>query len=404
MKKGTQYIIMLVIAILVVVGIFGLQSLNKKNAQDAIVDAPLENGLLIEPVSFEGEEYLVPPEQLYDNGAGAENLLAINEPVYTTVDIADEYLADGIHGLSVEVDGEYRFYSYQIMNWHVIVNDEFNGKNLAVTHCFFCRTPRVYETSTQFSNTNLIYNNNLVITDEETGSLWLQESGIAISGQKIGADLKPYPSESVKWEVWKELHPDGEVLSIETGVERDYARHPFGAYDDNSLIYFPLNQQPAKIDPKWVVDAVEVGDRSSSVAFAREVMKGFGVANENINNARVIAIYDFENETSRIFNGAGPEGDITLTYDFDDEEIRDEETNSLWNTQGLAISGELEGTQLERLDAKESIWFCWAAMHDFVNISNIGAYDANNLSEEDTEPEGEVLELDLTDLVETTDE
>lgn len=395
---------MLVIAILVVAGVFGLQGLNKKNAQDAIVEASLENGLLVEPITFEGEQYLVLPEHLYENGAGVENLPAINEPVYTTVGVADEYLADGVYGLAVEVDGQHRFYSYQIMNWHVVVNDEFNGKNLAVTHCFFCRTPRVYETDSALSTTEFVYNNNFVLRDEETGSLWLQESGIAISGQKTGASLSPYPSEAMKWEVWKELHPDGEVLSTTTEVERDYARHPFGAYDDNSLIYFPLNQKSAKIDPKWIVDAVEVGDRSSSIVFPREVIKGFGVANENMNNERIVAIYDFENETTRIFNGAGPEGDITLTYDFDEDEIRDEETNSLWNTQGLAIAGELEGTQLERLDAKESMWFCWAAMHDFVNISGIGAFDANDTSAEPIEPEGEVLEVDLTELTESNDE
>lgn len=404
MKKGTQYIIMLVIAILVVAGVFGLQSLNKKNAGDAIVDAPLENGLLVEPITFEGEQYLVPPEHLYENGAGEENLPTINEPVYTTVGVADEYLADGVHGLAVEVDGQHRFYSYQIMNWHVVVNDEFNGKNLAITHCFFCRTPRVYETDTKLRTTDLIYNNNFVLADEETDSLWLQESGIAISGQKTGANLKPYPSEAMKWEVWKELYPDGEVLSTDTGIERDYARHPFGAYDDNTLIYFPLNQKSAKVDPKWIVDGVEVGDRSSSVVFPRNIIMGFGVANENINNERIVAIYDYDNETTRIFNGAGPEGDVTLTYDFDEEEIRDEETNSLWNTQGLAIAGELEGTQLERLDAKESMWFCWASMHDFVNISGVGAFDANDTSEEPSEPEGEVIQVDLDRLTESLNE
>lgn len=381
MKKGTQYLITLVLAIIVVGGIFVIQGVNKNKAEKLLEDPELVNGLLPESVTYEGKQYLVPPGDLYENGTGIDGLPPINEPVFVSPSVADEYLANDLYGIDVEVDGEHRFYSYQILNWHVLVNDTFNGKNLLVSNCYFCRTPRVYEVDEEFGNAGYVYNNNFVLYDKQSESWWLQESGIAIAGDRTGEQLNSYPSKVMQWDEWRDTYPNGEVLSTDTGVERDYTRHPFGVYDDNDLIYFPLNQVSGEISPKWLVDAVETEDRSQSVVFSREIIQGFGVANEVLAGDSIVAMYDYDNKTSSVFSAEGPDGTLTFTYDFDDEEIRDEETDSVWNTAGLAIDGELEGTQLQLLETKESFWFCWAATHDTAVLSGAGEYDRNTVEE-----------------------
>lgn len=52
--------------------------------------------------------------------------------------------------------------------------------------------------------------------DEETGSLWLQETGESLEGKMKGKALRELPPSQVKlrirWEEWKRLHPDTLVL------------------------------------------------------------------------------------------------------------------------------------------------------------------------------------------------
>ena len=41
----------------------------------------------------------------------------------------------------------------------------------------------------------------------------------------------------------------------------------------------------------------------------------------------------------------------------------DTKTQSEWNYDGIAISGILEGTQLERMSMAPGFWFEWVAFH-----------------------------------------
>jgi len=48
---------------------------------------------------------------------------------------------------------------------------------------------------------------------------------------------------------------------------------------------------------------------------------------------------------------------------FVDIKIIDTQTNSEWNYDGLSISGEYEGKQLERMPIEPGFWFEWVAFH-----------------------------------------
>ena len=46
-----------------------------------------------------------------------------------------------------------------------------------------------------------------------------------------------------------------------------------------------------------------------------------------------------------------------------DNKIIDTQTDSEWNNDGLSISGEYEGKQLERIPIEPGFWFAWVAFH-----------------------------------------
>jgi hypothetical protein len=48
-----------------------------------------------------------------------------------------------------------------------------------------------------------------------------------------------------------------------------------------------------------------------------------------------------------------------LTFGLTESGITDTETGSVWNLVGVAVSGELEGTQLEPVIRAVHFWFAW---------------------------------------------
>ena len=50
-----------------------------------------------------------------------------------------------------------------------------------------------------------------------------------------------------------------------------------------------------------------------------------------------------------------------LTFSYDDGVITDDNTGSQWNVFGQAVSGELEGQELDQLLGFPHFWFAWAA-------------------------------------------
>ncbi|MFH1712387.1 MAG: DUF3179 domain-containing protein [Patescibacteria group bacterium] len=375
MKNITKTFAVIIFGVAVIAILFGVQSMRNKEVEKELNLPTLTKGLLDEPEVFEGESYLVPPEQIYDSGTGTEGVPAIDNPKFISVTAADEFLADDLFGIDVEVDGQHRFYSYQILNWHEVVNDEFNGKKIAVTMCAFCRTPIVFEREVdgqvlEFENAGKIYNNNFLIKDRQTESLWWQLKGLAISGELIETELNVYPSIAMKWKDWKKAYPNGEVLSTETGYVRDYTRHPFGTYDESKMIYFPLNHvEEARLQPKWIVQGL--ANDNEQIAFADIIMKGVGAANEELGGMNLAALWDFDMEITRVFKAELGSAVVALNYSFEDDEYTDEETGSVWNAQGYAVSGKRSGAQLEQIDTIESFWFCWAAGYPQTMVSKV---------------------------------
>lgn len=393
MKKYIGY---LVLVIIVIVTIFGFRAWQTNKALEITESPKMVDGLLAESIRLDGEDYLIPPNEIYDSGFSAEDLPPINDSKFVSVLEADEYLADEVEGVDVEIFGEHRFYSYQILNWHSVVNDE----TIAVTHCVLCKSARVYRRmidgeKANFSASGQVYNNNILLTDDVTENVWLQGKGISVIGDRIGDQLDIYPYEIMTWATWKGRYPNGSVLSTDTGYDRDYTSHPYANYDIANLIFFPLNNVRNDISFKWEVNTVDLN--GEQYTFVDAIMKGFGVANEVAGGQPIVGIYDFSEVSTRVYmstvfyqddptEDSLNEIDLTFTYDFEEDEIKDNETGSTWDKGGNAIAGELKGNRLQRLYAPESFWMC--ASSDYPNTKIVSST---------LPPEENVVEVILTE-------
>jgi len=76
----------------------------------------------------------------------------------------------------------------------------------------------------------------------------------AVTGSMSGTQLTWLPSEHLTWVAWKKGHPQGEVLSTETGARRNYSGNPYSGYEQSGQTMFPVPTYRADLPKKdWVV-------------------------------------------------------------------------------------------------------------------------------------------------------
>lgn len=209
--------------------------------------------------------------------------------------------------------------------------------------------------------------------DRQTESLWTHFNGQAVAGVFTGAELDRLPVQTVSWKSWVAQHPDGLVLSRETGVDRDYGRNPYRGYDDPDVFPFLFD---GEVDDRLAVKerlvGFGLGDEPTAVLL--EPLLEDGVVSTELDGRRVVVWA--ERGTSSALEGSTVDGgrDVGATgvfvaevdgevLDFErtDEGFVDDRTGSTWNVLGRATSGPLEGTQLEGLEHVDTFWFAWVA-------------------------------------------
>ena len=91
--------------------------------------------------------------------------------------------------------------------------------------------------------------------------------GQAVSGPRKDEHLVSVPIEHTTWADWKKQHPQTKVLSRDTGFRRDYGRSPYGDYDQNGDIYFPLSFRSSQYHPKERVIGLEINGNFKAYPF-----------------------------------------------------------------------------------------------------------------------------------------
>ena len=213
-------------------------------------------------ITEDGIRYIVHPDNIRVS-VPKDAIPPIDRPRYVSVREADDWIRDDELVLAIIYKDVKRVYPLQIMIWHEIVNDEIAGEPILITYCPLCGSGIAFEREingkeVEFGNTGSLYNSNLVMYDRGTESYWTQIDGLAIIGELSGTRLNPISIDTVVWRDWKDAHPDSEVLSQETGFDRDYGTDVFGAYYENSFVLFPVENRDDSVHPKTVIFGIEV--------------------------------------------------------------------------------------------------------------------------------------------------
>jgi hypothetical protein len=287
------------------------------------------NLMIKEVMVTDGIRHSVPLAEIQGGGPPKDGIPSIDEPKFVLAAGAD-FITDEEPGLAVSLNGIDRFYPFQILVWHEIVNDTFGNQRVLVTYCPLCLSgivfdPLVQAERVEFGTSGKLWQSNLVMYDRKTDSLWSQILGEAIVGEMTGAKLKVLSSDQIRFGDWRRLHPNGEVLSRDTGARRFYGQDPYGDYyTDNSQIFSALRAQDGRLENKDFVLGVVVDGQAK--AYYPPAIKTRGAVTDTFAGKTIVARYEKEIDAVRLFEHKS------------------------------------DGT-LERINPFPSFWFSWIAAH-----------------------------------------
>lgn len=252
-----------------------------------------------------GVKHSVPLEEIISGGPPKDGIPSIDDPKFVPVAEANGWLGDEEPGVAFSRGRTHRFYPYQILVWHEIVNDTVGGERVLVTYCPLCLTgfvfdPLVKGERAEFGTSGKLWKSNLVMYDRKTESYWPQILGEAVVGEMTGTKLLLLPSDQVRYGEWKRAHPDGEVLSRDTGTTRFYGQNPYGGYfEPRDFAVSLAGVRDTRLKPEDFVFGVLVNGRAK--AYPTAAAKARGEITDEFAGRTFVLRHDRELDAVRIF-------------------------------------------------------------------------------------------------------
>lgn len=242
---------------------------------------------------------------------------AINNPEFISQEealVTSTYLWEDDLGIVLSRWDDARFYGYDVLVWHEIVNDEIDEEKVSITFCPLCWSAIVYDRVVDWKELNFwvswkLYNSNLLMYDDYNETLWSQSLWEAVVGEQLWKKLSVVKSDLMNYSEFQKKFPKGLVLSNDTGHNRRYGEIPYGNYDEDDALYFPINSEADNryhskelfyvANHNWVSVAFSWNDlreekQWSIIVWDKEYIAKFsdGIAEIKLNNEIVPAYFE----------------------------------------------------------------------------------------------------------------
>lgn len=271
-----------------------------------------------------GHQPRVNPSELLNGGPPKDGIPSIDDPKFDSA--ATTPFDESQEVIGMVVNGEAKAYPIGILNWHEIVNDTIGGVNVSVTYCPLCDTAIAFERGdTTFGVSGRLYQSCLVMYDRRDDSLYAQPWGIGVLGAQVNQSLERVAAVKTQLGNWLERHPDSQILSTETGHERDYQRYPYGSYNRDRTLVFPVrNQDQLSLHPKDAISYIWQSDENTpqgqfsgeSLQLVHEEIRQVGERTVQLGGQSLRVFWDEDLETVRVEDAQGHQVPAATAFAF----------------------------------------------------------------------------------------
>ncbi|MEO1054298.1 MAG: DUF3179 domain-containing protein [Bacteroidota bacterium] len=317
-------------------------------------------------------EWLIPLNSVFDGGPGRDGIPSLTSPDRIMASQAGYILEPEL--VIGYYDGETAIaYPHHILDWHEIVNETVDGFPMAITYCPLTGTGVGWDrtidgSETEFGVSGLLYNNNLIPFDRSTTSNWTQIGLQSVNGSRIGTRIETFQVVETRWSTWREMFPDTEVVSLETGFDRPYGTYPYGDYRTNhDNIGFPLTRDDRRLNRKERVHGLIINEQAKVYQFSSFI--DGNVIEDSFQSEDVIVVGNRARNFMVSFYAALEDGKRpSFTYINDGRAIMEDDFGNKWDIFGYAISGPDQGDRLTPTEHFMGFWFSWGAFYPDIEI------------------------------------
>ena len=270
--------------------------------------------------------------------------------------VGDEKLVIG-----VEINGNARAYPIQQIGYHHQVRDTIGDTHLMVTYCTVCRTGRVYNpvVNDRVEKFRLVGMDhfNAMLEDATTKSWWRQSTGECIAGALKGQQLAEIPSRQVALGAWKRAHPNTLILQPDSNYQEPI----------NKMVTYESGKSKSQLTKRdslsWQAKSWVLGISTATTARCYDW-------NELLQYKQIIdsfpgltLILVIENDSTTFHAYETKLGEKSLQLMREENGIRDAASGTLWNWDGVGVSGPLQATSLQRIPCYQEYLHSWEYFH-----------------------------------------
>jgi hypothetical protein len=303
------------------------------------------------------------PEEIVWGGVKKDGIPALIDPKSVPPEEAS-FLKEEEPVFGVGVGGQFRAYPQRILDWHEMANDVLGGQPFVISYCTLCGSAIAYGTKLPdgtrllFGSSGLLYRSNKLMYDQGTLSLWSNLAGEPVAGALTGRGivLPMIPMTITSWREWKTRHPQTSVISLDTGMRRDYTPGAaYGKYFASPNLMFPVWKRDDRLEAKDWVYALRSG--ADARAFPLAILFAERIVNDSVGGVPVVIVADPESLAVRAYvRGSrsfaeGPSG-----------RLADPATGTLWRIEEDSLVPEsAAAVALPRFPGHRAYWFGWYA-------------------------------------------
>jgi hypothetical protein len=293
----------------------------------------------------------------------------LDDPVWTD---AYDHLRDDDPVLGLYLNRQPRALPWWIMKNHHVANLTFDGLPVLVSLCEMCSGAAAFRAEVEGRRLAFRlrgrYNATILLEETSTESLWSPFTGVALAGAMQGAALEQLPLSQCLWSEWLSMHPTTEVLygeqALREGHGSEYSPGSPGIEPGfRASLVRPLDE---RLPHNTLVLGVE--NEANARAYPLETLARIGpVLNDSLGGAEIVV--RCRPGTLHALAFRRRVGDQVLAFGHSETRgVYDEQTGSVWNEMGEAVSGPLAGTQLVYLRSGIEEWYAFAAYHPDTEI------------------------------------
>ena len=309
-------------------------------------------------------EWTIPSDQVLSGGPGVDGIPSVDSPEFTKPSGID-FLDDNDLVLGIKIGDVIRAYPHPILDWHEIINDNIDGDAVAITYCPLTGTGIAWDAkingqNTTFGVSGLLYNSNLIPYDRVSSSLWSQMRLDCVNGTLIGKEIETIPLVEMTWKRWKELYPDSDVVTTNTGFNRDYNDYPYGDYKTGNYVNFPLSSEDNRLHLKERVLGVLVGSAVRAYRFDSFAEETINIVFDELDGDNLVIFGSKDENFLMAYKDELTDGSVLvnlIAVQNSGEIIAEDDEGNKLNLFGEIVEGPLKGQKLKAVSTYMGYWF-----------------------------------------------